>query len=76
VVITIKNVPKGMAVQLKARAKGNHRSMQGEAMSILESALTLRPKMAVEDIVARVRARGLRSPSESAKIVREMRDAR
>jgi antitoxin FitA len=35
---SIKNVPEGVAALLKERAKKNHRSLQGELMSILEEA--------------------------------------
>ena len=73
-VITVKNVPRSLAARLKARAKEHHRSMQGEVMDILEAAAGGR--MGVGELAAWVRKKGIRSPSESAKIVREMRDAR
>ena len=37
--LSIKNVPDVMAGKLRKRADGNHRSLQGELMALLESAL-------------------------------------
>ena len=37
--LSIKNVPDALAGKLRARAEGNHRSLQGELMALLESAL-------------------------------------
>lgn len=75
-VITLKNVPKDLAHRIKSQAKVHHRSMQGELMSILEQAVPARPKMTVKELADWVRARGISSPSESAQMVREMRDGR
>lgn len=41
---SVKNVPDGVARALRARAKRNHRSLQGELMAVLEAA-TLSPAM-------------------------------
>jgi hypothetical protein len=40
--LTIKDVPESLAEQLRQRAARNHRSLQGELMSIIEQA-TLQP---------------------------------
>ena len=37
--LSIKNVPDALAGKLRKRAEGNHRSLQGELMALLESAL-------------------------------------
>ena len=37
--LSIKNVPDALAGKLRARAEGNHRSLQGELMALLEAAL-------------------------------------
>lgn len=37
--LSIKNVPETLAAKLRERAERNHRSLQGELMAILESAL-------------------------------------
>jgi plasmid stability protein len=37
--LSIKNVPEPLADKLRARAERNHRSLQGELMAIIESAV-------------------------------------
>lgn len=39
VTLTIKQVPERVAERLRARAAGNHRSLQGELMAMLEAAV-------------------------------------
>ena len=39
VTLTIKNVPDELAAALRAQAARNHRSLQGELMSVLESVM-------------------------------------
>jgi plasmid stability protein len=71
--LSIKSVPNDLARALHARAARNHRSMQGELMHILETAL--QPK--VFDAVAlrrKLDAIGLKTPAESAAMIREDRD--
>jgi len=36
--LSVKNVPETLAAKLRERAAGNHRSLQGELMAILEAA--------------------------------------
>ena len=43
VTITIKNIPEEIYARIKAQAKVNHRSINGEILSILEQALALPP---------------------------------
>jgi plasmid stability protein len=38
--LSIKNVPDALAAKLRDRAERNHRSLQGEMMAILESAVS------------------------------------
>lgn len=38
--LSVKNVPEALAVKLRERAERNHRSLQGELMAILESAVS------------------------------------
>ena len=49
--LSIKNVPDGTADLLRRRAEANHRSLQGELMALLESALG--PARLARDPVAR-----------------------
>jgi antitoxin FitA len=73
VTLSVKNVPRAVARRLRARAARNHRSLQGELLAILTEAGTT---VTVTDLAALVRQIGLRSPSESAEMVREDRDGR
>jgi plasmid stability protein len=68
-------VPDDLARALRARAKRNHRSIQGELMDLLETALRPRPFQANE-FLRRVRALGLKTPAESVQMIREDRDRR
>ena len=103
VTLTIKQVPDRLARQLRERATASHRSLQGELMAVLESALAApanleQPQAAyragkpkgTQRVEARLherkltlaelweigRKKGLQSPSESARIIRKMRDER
>jgi antitoxin FitA len=72
--LSIKNVPDDLADRLRERAERNRRSLQRELLVILEEAATarIRPREAME----RVRALGLRTPTESTRLIRQMRHAR
>ena len=37
--LSIKNVPEDLVIQLRARAKTNHRSLQGELLSLISAAV-------------------------------------
>jgi plasmid stability protein len=72
--LSIKNVPDGLAQRLRERAERNRRSLQRELLLILEEAAT--PKAGPRELLERVRAIGLRTPAESVRLIRGMRDAR
>jgi plasmid stability protein len=74
--LSIKNVPDDIAAKLRERAVRNHRSLQGELMSILETVATSEATLSLEDIWARGQAQGLAMAPESTGIVRDMRDGR
>jgi plasmid stability protein len=71
VTLSVKNVPIDVARRLKDRAARNHRSLQGELQAILEEAGRT---MSIQDMVALVKRIGLKTPSESAQMIREDRD--
>jgi plasmid stability protein len=75
VTLSIKSVPDDLADVLRQRAKRNHRSIQGELMSILEETLGERPFHA-RSLLARVKALGVQTPDEAAALVRAARDRR
>ena len=75
VTMSIKNVPDELADRLRLRARKNHRSVQGELIAILEN--TLAPKaLSIDELYELTRASGLRTLSDSVRILREERDAR
>ena len=71
--LSIKNVPDELAQRLKERAARNHRSLQGELMAIIEEA-TLRPPGTVREFGQFVDRLGVKTPSDSARMIREDRD--
>jgi len=52
--ITVKNIPEELYQRLKAAAKGNRRSINGEIISRIERSLTPR-RAPTEQLVARIR---------------------
>ena len=75
VTLSIEDVPEDLASRLRKRAKENHRSLQGEVLSILEAAVFSR-RLTVQELRSEVKALGLRTGSESVEMIREDRDAR
>jgi plasmid stability protein len=76
ITLSIKNAPDEVVRLLKERAKRHHRSLQGECLAILEEAVRPPRSLTPGEVVAEVRRLGLRTPAESARIVRADRDAR
>ena len=74
--LSIKKVPDDVAERLRARARQNHRSLQGELLSILEEAAEVRNTMTIEELLERGRERGLSTPDESTAWIRQWRDER
>ena len=72
VTLSIKNVPDDLAQRLKERAAQNHRSLQGELMAILERAEP--PSRSMREIYEMVQASGVKTPSNSARLIRQDRD--
>lgn len=72
--LSIKNVPDDVVEALRQRAASNHRSIQGELMHILESAVARRPFPAVA-MLRRAEALGLSSKG-ATEIIRAARDQR
>ena len=74
--LSIKNVPDAIADRLKRRAAKNHRSLQGELMSIIEEAVAENETLTPSELLKAVRLLGLSTPSEARDMVRQDRDAR
>jgi plasmid stability protein len=71
VTLSVKHVPNQLARRLRERAAANHRSLQGELRAILEAA---GQETTVTELAALVQRLGLRTPAESARMIREDRD--
>lgn len=74
VTLSVKNVPDNLADRLRKQAARHHRSLQGELMAILEEAA--QPTITIDELAEKVRALGLRTPSESVAMIRADRDGR
>lgn len=74
--LSIKNAPDDLVAALKLRAKGNHRSMQREMLSILEEAVRHPRRLTPDQVLAEVRRLGLQTPDEAAGMIRADRDSR
>jgi len=73
--ISIKNVPDEIVARLRERARKNHRSLQGELLSLLEEAVTAE-SLDVDELARQLRALELSTPDEATELVRELRDER
>ena len=71
--LSIRGVPDTLAQRLKERAMRNHRSLQGELMSILEETLLPR-QLTIEEAYQKIRRLNLRTTDESTQMIREDRD--
>jgi plasmid stability protein len=74
--LSIKGVSDNLADQLRARAARHHRSLQGELMVILEESVNIPRRLSPAELLEKIRALGLRTPAESAKMIRKERDER
>jgi plasmid stability protein len=74
--LTIKNVPDVVVARLRDRAARRRRSLQDELLAIIKEATQQDGPSTPADILAEVRRLGLRSPSESAVLIRGDRDGR
>lgn len=73
--LSIKSVPSDLARALRQRADQNHRSIQGELMHILETAVRPRPFRAGA-LIQRIQAVGVRTPGDGTAIIRRDRNRR
>ena len=74
--LSVKKVPDDVAERLRARARRNHRSLQGELLSILEEAAGPCRTVTIQEVFERADRIGLRTRDESAQMIREDRDGR
>lgn len=75
--LTIRNIPGKVLVRLRERALRHRRSMQGEILSILETAVAAPAvRMGPKEFLRHIQGLGVSSPSEAVEMIREDRDAR
>ena len=74
--LSIKAVPDSLVEKLRTQAKKNHRSLQGELMTILEENLEGRQVLSPENAVKRLRQVGLKTRSDSTQMIRDDRKRR
>ncbi len=73
--LSVKNVPEDEVERLRARAKNNHRSLQGELRAIIqEAAQRTQQPITIEELIDLGRRAGLSTPSDSVRMIREDRD--
>jgi hypothetical protein len=73
--LSIKGVPEKQVERLRARAKANHRSLQGELRALIDQAAGAAPRrLTIEEIAAKVDTLGLRRRNEAARLIRQDRD--
>jgi len=75
--LSVKSVPEAVAERLRRRAARNHRSLQGELLSILtQAADEADAPLSIAELLARVADLGVATPAEAEAIVRADRDGR
>jgi antitoxin FitA len=74
--LSIKNVPDQIAERIRQRAAKHHRSLQGELVAILEESVSEQRSLTPVELLAELRAAGLKTPAEAARLTRKDRDAR
>jgi antitoxin FitA len=74
--LTIRDIPRPVLAKLRALATENRRSMQGEILAILEAAAADTTRMSLTQLYQYGQSLGLKTPSDSARMIREDRDGR
>lgn len=76
VTLELKDLPEQLVERIKHRAIRHGRTPEQEAQVLLEKALTSKEIITPRQLLAEARASGINTPAESARMVREDRDAR
>ena len=74
--LSIKSVPEELVEKLRKRAEKNHRSLQGELMTILEENLMGTLSLSSSEAIKKLREFNLKTKSDSVKIIRSDRNSR
>ena len=74
--LSIKNAPDDLVQRLRERATRNHRSLQGEMLTIIEAAVApAESKLGAEEFLTEIRKLGLTRCNDAAHLVGKDRDA-
>ena len=74
VTLSVRKVPAALVERLRQRVANHHRSLQDELLAILDAAAS--PTLTIDELAARARALGLKTPADSVEIIRATRDGR
>ena len=74
--LSIKAVPDSLVEKLRKRAAKNHRSLQGELMTILEETLEKPRSLSIDEAFRKLRQVSITTASDSTRVIREARDKR
>ena len=74
--LSIKAVPDTLMEKLRKRAERNHRSLQGELITILEESLERPRPLSMDESIRRLRQIGVTTASDSTRAIRDDRDSR
>ena len=72
--LSIKNAPEHVVRRLRERAARNHRSLQGELLAIVESAVEQKAPLTPTELSAEIRKLNLPRRSEVTAMIRADRD--
>lgn len=72
--LSVKSVPNHVADRLRQRAARNHRSLQGELLSILTDAAEEEGSLSPAELLQWVRSSGLETPAEAVDMILADRD--
>jgi plasmid stability protein len=74
--LSIKSVPDQLVEKLRNRAEKNHRSLQGELLTILEESLIQNQPLSSFDSIRLLQKIDLKTKSDSTQVIRESRNRR
>ncbi len=74
--LSIKNAPDAVVQRLRERAVRHRRTLEGELLAIISSAVAVDQPATAQDILTEVRKLGLKTPNEAVVLVRADRDGR
>jgi plasmid stability protein len=72
--LSIKNAPDEVVRRLRQRAERHHRSLHGELLAIIEEAVQFERELSPTELLTEIRRLGVRTPPDSAAIIRADRD--